>query len=433
MENIKLPAIAAVSALEVLDSRGNPTVKVALALDDGSCGEATAPSGASTGKHEAHEKRDGDVRYRGRGVSGAVAAVNGTISEVICGAGIKGQRELDRMLCELDGSENKENLGANAILPVSLAYARACAAHYRLPLYRYLGGILGEYVPMPCPMMNVLNGGAHSKNNVDIQEFMIVPVGIADHSERVRACAEIFAELGAILSSKGHLTSVGDEGGYAPMLEHDEEAFDLLFAAITEAGYGDSVRLAVDAAASEWWEGDGRYRLPKRGKEYGTEELISYWKALCRKYPIMSVEDGLGEDDADGWVRLTSELGGEIMLVGDDLFVTNKFRVSDGIAHRRGNSLLIKPNQAGTVTETAEAALTARAAGYELVASHRSGESCDSFISDLAVALGAGYIKAGAPCRGERVAKYNRLSEIGAERGEYRDGNCISGACRIVL
>ncbi len=428
--NVKLPSIAAVSALEVLDSRGNPTVKVALALDDGSCGEATAPSGASTGKYEAHEKRDGGVRYRGRGVAGAVSAVNETVSEVICEAEIKSQRELDRMLCDLDGTKNKENLGANAILPVSMAYARACAAHYGLPLYRYLGGIIGEYAPMPCPMMNVLNGGAHSKNNVDIQEYMIVPVGIADHGERVRACAEIYAELDRILASKGHITSVGDEGGYAPMLEHDEEAFDLLYAAITEAGYGDSVRLAVDAAASEW-VADGGYRLPKRGREYDSDGLISYWQALCRKYPIMSIEDGLGEDDADGWKRMTSALGGEIMLVGDDLFVTNKARVLDGAAHGRGNALLIKPNQAGTVTETVEAAMTARNAGFELIASHRSGETCDTFISDLAVALGAGFIKAGAPCRGERIAKYNRLFEIGDERGDYPRGNCTADACRI--
>lgn len=432
LKNVKFPSVAAVSALEVLDSRGNPTVKVALMLDDGSCGEATAPSGASTGKYEMYEKRDGGARYRGRGVAGAVASVNETIGGVICREKLNGQRGLDRLLRELDGTDNMENLGANAILPVSIAYARACAKHYALPLYRYLGGVIGEYAAMPCPMMNVLNGGAHSKNNIDIQEFMIVPVGISDHGERIHACAEIYAELGEILSAKGHVTAVGDEGGYAPMLERDEEAFDLLYAAITEAGYGDSVCLAVDAAASEWWE-DGAYLLPKRCQRYGTDELISYWQSLCRKYPIISIEDGLGEDDGDGWRCLTRELGSKVMLVGDDLFVTNKRRVSDGVRDGQGNALLIKPNQAGTVTDTIEAALTARGAGYELVASHRSGETCDTFISDLAVALGAGFIKAGAPCRGERIAKYNRLFEIGDDRGDYPDGNCTKDACRIIF
>ncbi len=432
LKNMKMPTVSAVSALEVLDSRGNPTVKVALMLEDGSCGEATVPSGASTGKYEMREKRDGDVRYRGRGVASAVRNVNETISEVICGAVLAGQKELDSLLRDVDGTDNMENLGSNAILPVSIAYARACAAHYGLPLYRYLGGIIGEHSAMPCPMMNVLNGGAHSKNNIDIQEFMIVPTGIADHGERIRACSEIYAELGAILQSKGHITSIGDEGGYAPMLDRDEDALDLLFAAIAEAGYGDSVCIAVDAAASEWWT-EGAYILPKRGSKYGTDELISYWQSLCRKYPIISIEDGLGEDDAEGWRNITKELGNKVMLVGDDLFVTNKQRVTEGAEKKLGNALLIKPNQSGTVTDTIEAALAARKFGYELVASHRSGETCDTFISDLAVALGAGFIKAGAPCRGERVAKYNRLFEIGCERGDYPHGNCTEGACRISL
>ncbi len=426
----KIPSISAVSALEVLDSRGNPTVRVSLTLADGSEGDATAPSGASTGKYEAHERRDRQSRYRGRGVADAVGEVNGTIADVITASEIGGQGELDRLLCELDGTETKENLGANAILPVSIAYARACARHYGLPLYRYLGGVIGEASSLPCPMMNVLNGGAHSKNNIDIQEFMLVPTEIGDYGERVRACAEIYAELGAILASRGHVTSVGDEGGYAPMLETDEEALDLISAAIAEAGYGGKVKLAIDAAASEW-QGKGRYVLPKRGGEYDTDGLISYWSALCEKYPIISIEDGLGEDDFVGWERMTSALGKDRMLVGDDLFVTNKARVEDGVKHGRANALLIKPNQAGTVTETVEAALAARKAGYELIASHRSGETCDTFISDLAVALGAGYIKAGAPCRGERVAKYNRLFEIASCRNDYSNGNCTSDACRI--
>ncbi len=426
----KIPEIAEVTALEVLDSRGNPTVSVALTLADGSEGEAAAPSGASTGRYEAHEKRDRDARYRGRGAAGAVKSVNETVRDVITSVEIGGQRELDRILCELDGTDAKENLGANAILPVSIAYARACAKHYNMPLYRYLGGVIGENSPMPCPMMNVLNGGAHSKNNIDIQEFMIVPTEIEDYGERVRACSEIYAELGAILASRGHATSVGDEGGYAPMLETDDEALDLLTAAITEAGYGGKVKLALDAAASEWYR-SGRYTLPKRGGEYDTDGLIAYWTALCRKYPIVSIEDGLGEDDLEGWTRLTASLGKDRMLVGDDLFVTNRSRVTDGVKNGRANALLIKPNQAGTVTETVDAALSARRAGYSLVASHRSGETCDTFISDLAVALGAEYIKAGAPCRGERVAKYNRLFKIGACRGDYPDGNCTSGACRI--
>lgn len=413
-----LPKIDSVSAVEILDSRGNPTVSVTLALSDGSVGVATAPSGASTGKHEAHEKRDGEKsRYGGKGVLQAVNSVNYAIAEVLTKTEKRGQIEIDRALCELDATENKTRLGANATLPVSMAYARACAEHYGLPLYLYLGGVVGGHADLPMPMMNVLNGGAHSKNNVDIQEFMIVPMGIEKHAERVRACAEIYHALGQILSSRGYATSVGDEGGYAPMLERDEEAIELILEAIAEAGYYDFVKLALDAAASEWSVGDN-YRLPKRGREYDTDGLISYWQSLCRQYPIISIEDGLGEDDIDGWHRMTTSLGGRIMLVGDDLFVTNSSRVEDGIRRGYANALLIKPNQAGTVTETLSASLMARAAGYSLVVSHRSGESGDAFISDLAVALGAGFIKAGAPCRGERVAKYNRLTKIAYEMGE---------------
>ncbi len=415
MTNAKIPKIKSISSLAVLDSRGNPTVRVSLTLEGGAYGTASAPSGASTGKYEAHEKRDGGSLYRGKGVSVAVESVNGEISDALCGRGFESQRELDGFLCELDGTDTKSRLGANALLPVSVAYARAAARAAGVPLFRFLTD--GTDAPLPCPMMNVLNGGRHAKNNIDIQEFMLVPIGISDYGERVRACAEIYAELGDILTARGHITSVGDEGGYAPMLEADTDALDLLTAAIVDAGYAGAVKLAIDAAASEW-QSDGCYLLPKRKEKYTSDGLIEYYRALCTKYPIISIEDGLGEDDLDGWVRLTDALGKEKMLVGDDLFVTNRKRVSDGVKNGRANALLIKPNQAGTVTESIDAAFCARDAGYALVVSHRSGETCDTFISDLAVALGAGFIKAGAPCRSERVEKYNRLSEIALLRSE---------------
>ncbi len=412
-----LPNVTDVRAVEVLDSRGNPTVKVKVTLSDGVCGVASAPSGASTGKYEAHEKRDIDAeRYGGRGVLSAVGAVNTAIAEYIIGKRIKSQAEFDKMLVTLDGTENKSRLGANAILPVSMAYARACAAHFGMELYEYLGGILGRCSKMPCPMMNVLNGGAHSKNNIDIQEFMIVPVGISDYGEKIRACAEIYHTLGRLLSSRGHITSVGDEGGFAPMLGRDEEAIEYILEAAERAGYGGTVKVALDAAASEWHgadsDGEVLYRLPKRGIEYDTESLVSYFTELSEKYPIISIEDGVGEEDRDGWKKLTDALGDKVMLVGDDVFVTNKSRVLDGIRGGYANALLVKPNQAGTVTETVEALLTAKNAGYRVIVSHRSGETDDTFISDLGVAVGADYIKAGAPARGERTAKYNRLTEI---------------------
>ncbi len=411
--NRKLPKIESVRAVEVLDSRGNPTVFAEIALSDGSYGCATAPSGASTGKYEAHEKRDGErERYGGKGVTHAVNAVNYAIAEVLTKTEKRGQRGIDAIICELDGTENKSRIGANAMLPVSMAYARACAAHYSLPLYRYLGGITCEHNKMPTPMMNVLNGGAHSKNNIDIQEFMIVPVGIESYRDQVRACAEIYAELGRSLSSRGYATSVGDEGGYAPMLDRDEEAIELILDAAAAAGYKNSVKLALDAAASEWWDARCCYRLPKRSVEYDTEGLVTYWQELCGKYPVMSLEDGLGEEDADGWRKLTTTLGDELMLVGDDLFVTNKDRVMEGVKGGMANALLIKPNQAGTVTETLDAALAARNGEYALIVSHRSGDTADDFISDMGVAVGAEFIKAGAPCRGERAAKYNRLFRI---------------------
>ena len=412
--NKMLCKIAEVKAIEVLDSRGNPTVRAKVMLSDGKSGEATVPSGASTGKYEAYEKRDGDdVRYGGKGVLGAVDAVNSTIAKRIVGTELTSQYKLDSILFELDGTENKSNLGANAILAVSVAYARACAQHYGLQLCEYLGGVLGKRNKMPCPMMNVLNGGAHSKNNIDVQEFMIVPVGIDGYKERIRASAEVYKALGKRLSAIGHITSVGDEGGYAPFLERDEDAIEIILDAIDIAGYPGEIKIALDAAASEWTDGkSGIYSLPKRKKEYSSEGLITHWKELLNKYPIISLEDGLGEEDVDGWVKLTQEIGDRIMLVGDDLFVTNKKRVSEGVKRQFANSLLIKPNQAGTVTETLEASLTAKNAGYRLIVSHRSGDTCDAFISDLGVALGADFIKAGAPCRAERTEKYNRLLEI---------------------
>ncbi len=427
--NRKMPKIERVRGVEVLDSRGNPTVFAEIALSDGSYGCATAPSGASTGKFEAHEKRDGDRgRYGGKGVTHAVNAINYAIAEVLTKTEKQGQTEIDGALCELDGTENKTRLGANATLPVSMAYARACAAHCSLPLFRYLGGIAGGHSGMPTPMMNVLNGGAHAKNNVDVQEFMIVPFGVEGYREQVRACAEIYRALGSSLSARGYATSVGDEGGYAPMLAKDEEAIELILDAVAAAGYKGAVNLALDAAASEWWR-DGAYRMPKRGEEYGTEELIAYWRELCGKYPIMSLEDGLGEEDSEGWQRLTAELGRRIMLVGDDLFVTNMSRVEMGVKAGMANALLVKPNQAGTVTEALKAITAAKAGGYELIVSHRSGDTDDSFISDLGVAVGAGFIKAGAPCRGERVAKYNRLLRIADAVSPT--GGCSSDGCYL--
>lgn len=406
-----------INAFEVLDSRGNPTVRVILTLSDGSKGYATAPSGASTGKYEAHEKRDGDPkRYGGKGVLSAVESVTSTIAEVLRKENIRDQRQLDELLNSLDGSENKSHLGANAMLAVSMAFARASADHYGMELYEYLGGMLGTCRELPCPMMNILNGGAHSKNNIDIQEFMIVPCNIRGHENRIRASAEIYHTLGRILSSRGHITSVGDEGGYAPFLDHDENAIEVILEAVNEAGYGGKVKLALDAAASEWTSGEsGVYHLPKRNIELSTASLTEYWSDMCRKYPIISIEDGLGEEDINGWIEFTEILGNKIMLVGDDLFVTNASRVKNGISRKYANSLLIKPNQSGTVSETIDAALTAKSAGFKLIVSHRSGESSDSFIADLGVALGADFIKSGAPCRSERTEKYNRLTEISHE------------------
>ena len=375
------------------------------------------------------------MRYGGKGVRDAVNAVNTIIADTLRATERRGQRPIDALLCELDGTSSKERLGANAILPVSIAYMRACAAHYGVPLYTYIGGIFASGEHMPCPMMNILNGGAHSKNNIDIQEFMLVPIGVESVSEAVRIGAEVYGALGGALSERGLSTGVGDEGGFAPSLETDEAAIELILEAVAASGHGDVTALALDVAASEWYSGPGTYTLPKRGRVWTTEELILYYRGLTQKYPLISIEDGLGEDDGEGWESMTEALGrswlrqaqgrpltrGPLMLVGDDLFVTNKARISEGIARGRGNAVLIKPNQAGTVTETLEAISTARSAGYRVIVSHRSGETEDSFIADLAVGVGADFIKTGAPCRSERTAKYNRLIEIETEmfRGTY--------------
>jgi len=395
---------------EILDSRGNPTVSATVQLTDGTVGTAAAPSGASTGKFEAVELRDGDQRrYGGRGVLKAVRNINEIISPALEKAHSLTVRQVDDILKKLDGTPNKAHLGANATLAVSLACARAMAAHYRMPLYRFLGGAAASRLPVP--MMNILNGGAHAANNIDIQEFMIIPAQAENFREGLRWCAEIYHTLGAQLRKKGLSTGVGDEGGFAPDLSSDEEAIEEILAAVEKAGYGGKVTLALDAAGSEWAQ-EGAYRLPKRGKTYVTEDLISYWEGLLDKYPIVSIEDPLGEEDFSGWAEMTARLGNRVQLVGDDLFVTNLERLQQGIDQGAANAILIKPNQIGTLTETLEAIDLAKRSGYKTIISHRSGETEDTFIADLAVAVNAGQIKTGAPCRTERVAKYNRLLRI---------------------
>lgn len=413
------PQIVKCCAREILDSRGTPTVEASVFLADGTVGMASVPSGASTGIFEACEKRDGNTeRYGGKGVTEAVCAVCRVISPALMGVSAAEQSEIDKLLLRLDGTDNKSKLGANATLSVSLAVARAAANWYHTPLFRYLGGV--DAYRLPVPMMNILNGGAHASNNVEIQEFMIVPTGFSKFSEALRAGSEIYHTLGRLLREKGYTSTVGDEGGYAPDLSGDEEALDLLCEAITAAGYStNNVRLAIDAAASEWYnEEEAYYRMPKRGLRYTSEELCGYWEELCKKYPaLMSIEDGLDQRDTDGWKLLTSKLGGKIMLVGDDLFVTNTERLRMGIEKGIGNSILIKPNQIGTLSETLDVIHLAKSAGYRFILSHRSGETEDTTIADIAVALGAPFIKTGAPCRSERVAKYNRLLRIEAALG----------------
>lgn len=402
--------IKEVLAFEVLDSRGNPTVAVRVDLDNGSNGLAFAPSGASTGKYEAYELRDMEnERYGGKGVLKAVGFVNSFINERLCGANTD-QREIDRFLTELDGTENKSHMGANALLATSLAVARAAAASYGIPLFRYLGGIYPHGMPIPC--MNILNGGAHSSNNLDIQEFMIVPTETKNFAEAVRYGSEIYHKLGELLKAKGKSIAVGDEGGFAPDLKDDREALNFICEAIEKSGHaGGGVKLALDIAASEWYK-DGLYHLPKQNKTMESEQLIDYIDSLCHEFPIISVEDGMGEDDFGGWQALTDRLSNEIMLVGDDLFVTNPERLKKGFEIGMGNAILIKPNQIGTLTETMDVIALAHANGYKTMISHRSGDTEDSFIADLAVATCSPYIKTGAPCRSERVAKYNRLIMI---------------------
>ncbi len=420
------PQIIRVCAREILDSRGNPTVEATVVLADGTVGVASVPSGASTGVFEAHEKRDGDpARYGGRGVTDAVNHIRNVISPALNGISASEQYEVDRLLCEIDGTDNKSKLGANAILAVSLAAARSAANWYHIPVYRYLGGV--DAYRLPVPMMNILNGGAHSSNNLEIQEFMIVPTGASTFAEGLRMGSEIYHKLGAILKSEGYATGVGDEGGYAPDLSEDEEAIKLILRAIGEAGYntGD-VRIALDAAAGEWYAGDGEYRMPKTGRNFTRDQLIRQWMYLTDKYPILSLEDGLDQRDFAGWSELTERIGKRTMLVGDDLFVTNTARLREGIAKGAANAILIKPNQIGTVTETLDVIHTAKSAGYRFVLSHRSGETEDTTIADIAVAVNAPYIKAGAPCRTERVAKYNRLLRIESALGSAA---CYGNIC----
>lgn len=405
---------------EIIDSRGNPTVEAEVYLSDGTVGRGTAPSGASTGEFEALELRDGDKnRFGGKGVSKAVQNINSTINDVLKGMDPQNVYAVDAAMLKADGTKDKSKLGANAILAVSIASARAAANALNLPLYRFLGGVNGNVLPVP--MMNILNGGAHAANTVDVQEFMIMPVGAESFREGLRWCTEVFHALQSLLKKRGLATSVGDEGGFAPDLKSDEEAFEVILEAVKEAGYkpGDDFVLAMDAASSEWkGSKKGEYVLPKCGKTFTSEELIAHWKGLIEKYPIWSIEDGLDEEDWEGWKKMTAELGDKVQLVGDDLFVTNTERLAKGIQNGAGNSILIKLNQIGSVSETLEAIKMAHKAGYTAISSHRSGETEDTTIADLAVALNTRQIKTGAPSRSERVAKYNQLLRIEEELGD---------------
>ena len=410
-----------IHAREILDSRGNPTIEVDVVLENGAFGRASVPSGASTGIYEAYELRDNDAtRYNGKGVLKAVLAVNTEIASALKGKNVFEQDDLDRLMIELDGTENKGRLGANAILGTSLACSKAAAGAFGIPLYEYLGGEKAKTLPVP--MMNILNGGAHATNNVDIQEFMIMPVSAPTWSEAVRRCAEVFHALKVVLMENNiPVTGVGDEGGYAPMLEKDEDALAMIVAAIKRAGYlpGEDFKIAIDAASSEWYDKDtDSYRLPKAGKVMSRQELIDMWVSFADKYPIISLEDGMGETDWDGWKMLTESLGNRIQLVGDDLFVTNTKLLQRGIEQGVGNAILVKVNQIGTLTETLEAIRMAQAAGYAAIVSHRSGETEDTTIADIVVAVNAGQIKTGAPSRSDRVAKYNQLIRIAEKLGD---------------
>ena len=406
---------------EILDSRGNPTVEAEVILIDGTTGRGCAPSGASTGVYEALELRDNDKsRYLGKGVTKAVENINTIINDTLAGMDVTDIYAIDTAMIREDGTYDKSRLGANAILAVSIAAANAASNALNIPLYRFLGGLSGNRLPVP--MMNILNGGAHAANNVDTQEFMIMPVGAPSFREALRWCAEVFHSLAKILKSRGLATSVGDEGGFAPNLSGDDETIETILEAVKAAGYepGRDIMIALDAASSEWKseKGIGYYHQPKSGRDFTSEELIAHWEALCEKYPIISIEDALDEEDWEGWQKLTQRLGSKVQLVGDDLFVTNTDRLKKGIELTCGNSILIKLNQIGTVSETLEAIKLAHKAGYTAISSHRSGETEDTTIADLAVALNTCQIKTGAPSRSERVAKYNRLLRIEEELGE---------------
>lgn len=422
-----MAAIIETYAREILDSRGNPTVEVEVFLEDGTIGHAAVPSGASTGAFEACELRDGDkARYGGKGVLKAVENVNSIIGPAIQGFDATEQAAIDKLMISLDGTDNKSKLGANAILGVSMAVARAAAKSLDLPLYQYLGGFNAKELPVP--MMNILNGGAHADNNVDIQEFMIMPVGAESFTEALRSCAEVYHTLKTVLKGKGLSTGVGDEGGFAPNLESNEEALEVICEAIKAAGYepGKDFKLAIDAASSEFYK-DGKYDLAGEGKIKTAEEMVDFYEYLVGKYPIVSIEDGLAEEDWDGWKVLTDRLGKKVQLVGDDLFVTNSKRLAKGIDMGVANSILVKVNQIGTLTEAFEAMELAKQSGYTCVVSHRSGETEDAIIADIAVAVNAGQIKTGAPARSERVAKYNQLLRIEEnlyETAEYK-GNDV--------
>lgn len=408
---------------EILDSRANPTVEATVVLENGGCGTAAVPSGASTGAFEAVELRDGDKeRYGGKGVKTAVAHVNEDIAKLLTGKEACHQEQADEAMLVLDGTENKSRLGANAVLAVSLALAKAEADDLKMPLYRYIGGLNGK--KMPLPMMNILNGGRHAGNNLDVQEFMILPVGAERFCVGLRQCCEVYHALAKLLEEKGLSTGIGDEGGFAPDLNSEEEAIELILSAIERAGYtagaGKDFMISLDVAASEWKEekkngGQFSYRMPKKDEVFTSEGLIEHWETLVKKYPIYSLEDPLDEEDWDGWRILTGKIGSKVMLVGDDLFVTNPKRLQYGIKNEAANAILIKPNQIGSLSETMEAVRIAKENGYRAIMSHRSGETEDTTIADLAVGLNTGYIKTGAPCRGERTAKYNRLLQIEAE------------------
>ncbi|MCI0856484.1 MAG: phosphopyruvate hydratase [Chloroflexi bacterium] len=409
--------ISAVHAREILDSRGNPTLEVDVHLEDGVMGRAAVPSGASTGKYEALELRDGDMgRYRGKGVLKAIGHVNGEIAKAVIGASAADQAALDKLLIDLDGTKTKSRLGANAILGVSLAVAHAAAASQGVPLYKHLGG--DDATLLPVPMFNILNGGKHADNSTDFQEYMVIPLGAPTFAEGLRMAVEVYHALAKLIHDRGLSTTVGDEGGFAPPGLANEEAIELVTKAIEEAGYraGEDVCIALDPATSELYQ-DGAYVLAREGKTLSSEELVGLWEDWCARYPIVSLEDGMAEDDWEGWSKLTQRLGDKVQLVGDDLLVTNVERIERGVRERSCNSVLIKLNQIGTLTETLQAIQTAREAGWTVVISHRSGETEDTTIADLAVATGVGQIKAGAPARGERTAKYNRLLRIEEELG----------------